>query len=150
MDGLQIKIQIEGGPELLGELPLIPTRFLVSEAFFRSMGWTPGDEERPSGEGDVDDLAGVYAACLGLCWPGEPAWPTLRSLKRDLVGYGEHVAHHLLLEGYTHAAILVEGGRLCKEIRSSIPTASEVQQVARDFTGAPEEASSTGSTAGSG
>ncbi len=140
-----------GAHEVPGELPLIPTRFRISAAFFFAVGWREGDTDEddggPSAEPDADDLAAVYAASIGLCWPEPRPWPSLRAQKRDVVEYGEHVLHHLMLSGFSQKDVIEEGRRLALLIRHSIPTVPEVREAEADFTESAE--ASTGPTAGS-
>ena len=143
---LDVSIRL-GALELAGELPLIPTRFRISGAFFAAVGWSEGDTDTPSGEPDADDLAAVYAASVGVCWPEPAPWPSLRSLDRDVVDYGEHVLHHLMLSGHSQLEVITEGRRLGEVIRHSVPTVPEVRETEQDFT--DPAAPSIGPTAGS-
>jgi hypothetical protein len=149
-DGLEVVIKL-GDAKLPGALPFIPTRFRVSSAFYTAAGWREGDVERgegPTGEPDADDIAAIFAASIGLCWPGATPWGKLRNYDRDVIDYGEAVMDNLIRRGHSQASIIDEGRRLCELIRTSVPTVEEVSETEAGFTS--PAGSSTGSTAGSG
>jgi len=169
-DGLALTITI-AGVEYTGRLPLLPDRFRLTTAYREALGFAEGDT-RPSREADQEALAGVFGACLGLCWadartpleleawvdlggelgrelqrytlPGD-ADVAIRALGRDLERFGQRVLSALLERGHKLGDLYRTGGDLRAACSDSIPTAAEVGEAAADFPEEPAQGS-TGTT----
>lgn len=144
----------------VGEMPRVPTRFLLQKYLLIAMGYTEHDQRQigkqeegedapgPSLKGDGFAIPLIYYAAIGLCWPTPmDGVPTLRELRHDVEDYGEAVYdwffdHHyheglaseLINEGRRlyHAMMKQAGSRLVEDIK-----------LAEDFTPGQEGVSTT-------
>lgn len=92
---------------LLFHLPTFPDRIHLAQAGAASRGHS----DDPGAEADASDGAAVAWATLGLCWPS-PLEVTLRSVKRDVVKYGEMVVTELRDKGYDFGELVDAGQKL--------------------------------------
>lgn len=143
---------------VVGEMPRVPTRFLLQGKLRRALGYTPHDDEmmaaaegdpkiEPSADGDSFAIQMIYYAVVGLCW----ATPmdgvlSLRESRHDVVEYGEAV-FQWFYENYYHeklsSNLTDEGLRLLSEMMVHAGHLLGELEVEKDFTPDQEEASTT-------
>ena len=155
-DGNICEITIKGTTSI-GEYPRIPTRFVLQRSLQDALGYDEFDRKAlaerkdgepvpgPSQKADSFAITQTFYAAVGLCWGGNPGWPTFRKCRHDPVVYGEGVYDWFYRNQY-HASLATnltdEGRRLLHEMVRK--AANElVQEIAaeKDFSPASGEVS---------
>lgn len=103
--------------EVEGRLPYFPARLRVISAY------AAADTARQADAADSDPMVLVYAAAIGLCWPGLVTRPSA-----DILAYGDAVLEELSRRGCSFKELASVGQRLVDAIVDSVPTPGEVAQ----------------------